>query len=834
MKHIFPRISIFSFFLLLCSIQFTVAQAPKRYSASEIQLALKKLNVLGSALYMAAHPDDENQQLITYMANERLMRSAYLSLTRGDGGQNLVGPEIREQLGVIRTQELLEARRLDGGQQFFTRANDFGYSKTADETLKIWDKEQVFSDVVWVVRNFRPDVIITRFPPNKLAGHGHHTSSAMLAIEAYQKAGDPKVFPEQLKYVEPWQPKRVMWNSHPFFFRPGRTEEKFDSAAYLMMDLNQYNQLLGKSYSEIAAQSRSNHKSQGFGATGTRGEVLEFFSFLTGSEVKEDLLEGIDLSWGRVKGGENIQVLVRDAYGQFDPENPSGTVPALLDIRQLVDKLEDQFWRKEKLRELDELLVACTGLYMEAVASESSATPGAALDLSVEVVNRSPIDIKLLDVRYLSVNKDTVMNHQLLENKKLAYKTPIELPGTLEISQPYWLKKPSRLGMYQVNDQRLIGLPENDPAFQVTYRLHIVGHELSYTRPVVYKRNDPVNGETYKPFVITPPVYVSISGGVHIFASGESKNIEVIVKSGKADTEGKVRLQVPKGWNVSPGNASFALSLKGDETTINFKVSPRTDASVGEISATVTIGDEVYYQSLVSIEYDHIRSQTLFPEAKAKVVKLDIRKEGQNIGYVMGAGDDIPNSLEQIGYMVTLLQDGDFQPEKLQKFDAIILGIRAYNTVDRLKYHQPKLIDYVENGGTLIVQYNTNFRLVTENIAPYELKISRDRVSVEEAQVRILKPDHVVMNKPNKITEADFDEWVQERGLYFPNEWDNDNFVPILSSNDPGEEPKDGGLLVAKYGKGYYIYTGYSWFRELPAGVPGAYRVFTNMISIGK
>ncbi|MCZ6694486.1 MAG: LmbE family protein, partial [Bacteroidetes bacterium] len=358
-------------------------------------------------------------------------------------------------------------------------------------------------------------------------------------------------------------------------------------------------------------------------------------------------------------------------------------------------------------------------------------------------------------------------------------------------------------------------------------------HELSYTRPVVYKRNDPVNGETYKPFVITPPVYVSISGGVHIFANGEPKNIEVIVKSGKADIKGKVRLQVPKSWNVSPGNASYALSLKGDETTIIFKVSPPTDASVGEISATATIGDEVYYQSLVSIEYDHIRTQTLFPEAKAKVVKLNIRKEGEEIGYVMGAGDDMPNSLEQIGYKVTLLQDGDFQPEKLQGFDAIILGIRAYNTVDRLKYHQPKLIEYVKNGGTLIVQYNTNFRLVTEEIAPYELKISRDRVSVEEAEVRILKPDHVVMNKPNKITEADFDEWVQERGLYFPNEWDEDNFVPILSSNDPGEEPKDGGLLVAKYGKGYYIYTGYSWFRELPAGVPGAYRIFTNMISIG-
>ncbi|MCZ6899615.1 MAG: PIG-L family deacetylase, partial [Bacteroidetes bacterium] len=442
MKIFKPQTILYSFFTLLLTLATVYAQAPKRYSASDIQLALKKLNVLGSALYMAAHPDDENQRLITYMANERLMRSAYLSLTRGDGGQNLVGPEIREQLGVIRTQELLEARRLDGGQQFFTRANDFGYSKTADETLKIWDKEQVFSDVVWVVRNFRPDIIITRFPPNKLAGHGHHTSSAMLAIEAYQKAGDPNVFPEQLRYVEPWQPKRVMWNSHPFFFRPGRTEEKFDSAAYLIMDLNQYNQLLGKSYSEIAALSRSNHKTQGFGATGRRGEVPEFFGFLIGSQVKEDLLEGIDFSWGRIKGGENIQTLVKDAYDQFDPENPSGTVPALLDIRQMVDKLEDKFWRKEKLKELDELLIACTGLYMEAVASEFSATPGAALDLSIEVVNRSPIDIKLIDVSYLAVNKDTLMNHQLLENKKLAYKTPIELPGTLEISQPYWLKEP--------------------------------------------------------------------------------------------------------------------------------------------------------------------------------------------------------------------------------------------------------------------------------------------------------------------------------------------------------------------------------------------------------
>ncbi len=824
------RLSIYIFLAIFVPLA-VLGQKPKQMHPGEIKQGLKKLNVFGSMLYLAAHPDDENTGLIAYFANEELFNASYLSCTRGDGGQNLVGPEIRELLGIIRTQELLAARRTDGGQQFFTRANDFGYSKTADETLQIWDRDQVLSDIVWTIRKLKPDVIITRFPPDARAGHGHHTSSAVLGIEAFEIANDKSKFPEQLKYVEPWQPKRIVFNTHPFFF--SRNGQPFDSTRYVAMETGNFNPLLGKSYGEMSAHSRTNHKSQGFGSTGTRESHKEWMKLLAGEEFKENVFEDINTTSTRVIGGDEYSNHVESAYLNFDAEQPWIILQDLVAAKKALAKINDNHWRTIKEKEITNLIRAVSGLYMEVKASDYSYTPGDSISLSVEVVNRSSAEITLSSLNFGNLGGKTELKQQLKDNNPFLFDKKTVLSANQPYSQPYWLVGNSSLGMYRVDDQLKRGLPENEPALNVEATVLIDGQYFDYELPIIYKRNDPVGGEQYRPLEIGPPVTLNIEEKVYVFAGNEAREVVVKIKSNKNDLMGSVSLDLPKGWKSSPAKIDFSMDLKGAEQNISFQVWPPSKQSSADIRAVAEVGGSNYNKSLVSIQYDHIPTQTLYPTSFARLVKLDIDRRGQNIGYLAGAGDEIPASLEQIGYRVWELNDEEIADEKLAGFDAIILGVRAYNTVDRLKFYQPKLMKYVENGGTMIVQYNTSRRMVTDEISPYPMTVGRDRVSVEEAEIRVLKPDHEVLNFPNKITQADFDNWVQERGLYFPSEWD-DKFDAILSSNDPGEDPKDGGLLVAKFGKGYYIYSGYSWFRQLPAGVPGAYRIFTNMISIGK
>lgn len=819
-------------FLILLSLTipfFNQAQQPKKPNAAEIQLMLQKLNVLGSVLYVAAHPDDENTRVIAFMANEKKFNTAYLSATRGDGGQNLIGSEIRELLGLIRTQELLAARRTDGGHQYFSRANDFGYSKNPEETFEIWDKEQVLADFVRVYRKHKPDIIITRFPGTGLGGHGHHTASAILAKEAFELAADKKSYPASAEKYGVWQPKRLLFNTHPFFYR--RAGIEMDTASLMTLDLGAYNPLLGKSYPEIASLSRSMHKSQGFGSTGSRGTQIEYFDHTAGDK-SSDMFDGIDTSWRRVKGGEKVGYHVGNAIMHFDPTNPSIIVPDLVQAYNELEKVKDAYWKNLKQQEIKDLIKACTGLYMEVKADQFAYTPGDSMSLSVESINRSNVDMKLASIQLGNLQSFNV-NQQLFNNRPFNMDRKYLLNPDAIYSDPYWLREEGSLGMYTVVDQNLISTPENAPALSWIATIEIDGTSLAYELPVIYKENSPVDGETYRPLEITPPVFLNISEKVYVFGNGASKKVDVQVLAGKSGLQGDVSLNIPEGWKVEPESYAFDLSDKGAEATFTFELFPPSTASSGEVSAVADVGGEIYNKSLVRIEYDHIPVQALFPVSKAKVVKVELEKRGTNVGYIVGSGDEIPASLEQVGYQVTELSNGDITANKMEKYDAVILGIRAYNTNDRLKFYQEELMEYVKNGGTMIVQYNTAHALVTKDLGPYPLQLSRDRVTVEGAEVRVLKPDHRVLNFPNKITASDFEGWVQERGLYFPNEW-NEQYEAILSSNDPGEDPRDGGLLVAKYGKGYYIYSGYSWFRELPAGVPGAYRIFTNMISIGK
>ena len=825
-------------------------QTPEKLSAGEIQLALKKLNVVGSALYLAAHPDDENQMVIGYLSQELLMNTGYLALTRGDGGQNLVGPEIRELLGVMRTEELIQARKVDGSHQFFTRAIDFGYSKTTDETLSLWNKDKILSDVVWVIRKFRPDVIITRFPPDDRAGHGHHSTSAVLAAEAFNLAGDSNSYPQQLQYVKPWQPTRLMLNDTEWFTKDIAAESKKNDSI-LSVNVGQYNPLLGKSVNEIAAESRSKHQSQGFGSTGSRGQNMEYFRLVKGSMPKKSLFDDIDTTWNRVEGGEAFGQLVQQAYENFQPENPSAIVPMLMQASEALKDIKDDYWQRVKREELNHVIAACMGLYLETRTGtnvlgrrrggeetvpgieEYAAAPGDTITLNVEVINRSDVAVKLNKVTFTSIARDTTVNLTLPDNVDSMVQLKAVIPQDIEYSGPYWLKKPNDGFTFTVDDQQLIGLDETQPVIEAHYAMTVDGKPIEFVNPLIYKSNDPRSGETYQPFVITPPVFVNIPEKVTVYASEDAKPLTVQVQAGTANVRGKLSLDMPDGWQSDPKSYDYDLPMKGQDASFSFALTPPKGQSTGQVTAVATLDGKTYDQSLVVIDYPHIPTQTLFPKAEARLVKLNIEKRGNTIGYIMGAGDEVPEALKQIGYKVILLQSNDLRPAYLEKMDAIMVGIRAYNTQEWLRYKNSALLQYVNNGGTLIVQYNTNHSLVTKNFAPYPLELSKDRVTDETSTVKLLKPSQPLLNTPNKITKDDFKGWVQERGLYFPNKWD-DHYQPVLAMHDKGEKPLKGSLLIAPYGKGYYIYTGLSLFRELPAGVPGAFRLLTNMLSVGK
>ena len=805
------------------------AQRPKTYHPGEVRQMLKKLNVLGTVLYVAAHPDDENTSMIAYFANEGLYRTAYLSATRGDGGQNLIGPEIREGLGIIRTQELLAARRTDGGQQFFSRANDFGYSKNSDETLNIWTKEEVLSDFVRVFRKFRPDIVVTRFTPT-LGGHGHHLTSAILAQEAFKMAGDPNAFPEQLDELEPWQPSKIFWNTSVWFYR-GRGIE-FDPSDKVPIDVGTYNPNLGQSYTEISALSRSMHKSQGFGSTGRRGKNPEYLVQWEGEQTP-DAFGSIDATWSRVEGSAEVAEYLQMAIDNYNPEDIEETMMALIRARKALTRLPDQFWKDIKLKEIDQTIAAINGMYFEVVADDYAYVPGDSIRLELEAISRIGSQFSLKEVRLKPWDHVQDFNVGLNANQRFNHDMRLQIPTDMPLTQPYWLREPSTLGMYTVSDESMIGLPENPAPMTAEFLVGMEDQYLEFEVPVVFKRNDPVDGETYRPIAVTPPVMVNAESEVLVFSNDEGRAIEVKVTSGQANITGNVALDLPKGWGSTPLSHDFEMKVKGEEQLFVFTIKPPKKASVDFVSAKATLSDGTSWTKGINvIEYDHIPTQTTFPNSNIKLVKLDLQKYGDRIGYIEGAGDVVAQNLRQVGYEVDILQKEDINLNNLEQYDAVILGVRAFNTVNWLNYKNEDLFQYVENGGTMIVQYNTNRRMVTQQVAPFDLKLSRDRVTVEEAEVRMLAPDHPVLNAPNKITAKDFDGWVQERGLYFPNQW-SDEFTPILSANDPGESPKDGGLLVAPYGKGHYIYSGYSWFRELPAGVPGAYRLFVNMLSIG-
>ncbi len=815
--------------LLVFSFTSGRAQQPQFYSAAEIHLMLQKMLVLGSVLHVGAHPDDENNTLIAYLAKGRLVRTAFLSATRGDGGQNHIGDEKGDLMGILRTQELLAARRIDGGEQFFTRAIDFGYSLSPDETLRTWDRDKVRADFVWIVRTFKPDVIIARFPTTGEGGHGHHTASAILADEAFNAAADASEYPEQLQHTKTWQPKRLFWNAWPQIVerRSGNVEDLIE------LDIGAFNPVLGKSYNEIAGEARSMHKCQGMGTPRRRGESINYFQLLAGAPAKDDLFDDLDFSWKRVAGGETVEKLLKNALQDFEYQNPESVLPTLLEAEAALEKLSsDDHWVVQKRTELKTLIRACAGLWLEATTGSEAETPGESVKLKLSALNRTGKSPVLKKVAIPEFKFEKTFGKALSPNAMLSEEVLLKIPSDHAYSQPYWMVARKGKSMFAVENQKLIGAAENAPIMTAVYTVAFGGREVTFEEPVRYRWRDRIDGDRYQPFVVAPEVTVNFEDKVYIFADDSPQHLRLRLKNGKANAQGMLRIELPSGWRAEPPNAPFSFEQKGGEQTFVVKVSPPPGQSEGVATAIVEIDGKKISHSLFRLDYKHIPSQSFFPPAETKLVRLDLKKGDEKIGYVMGAGDEVPQNLRQLGYEVNLLEDDELEKGDLSVYDVIITGIRAYNTRERLKFTHQNLLDFIEKGGTLIIQYNHYRGLLVDNLGPYKMNLSFDRVTEEDADVAFVDAENRFLNFPNKITQADFENWVQERGMYFSNDYD-ERYETVLSSQDTGKSPHAGGMLYTKYGNGHFIYTGYSWFRQMPAGVPGAFRLFVNLISAG-
>lgn len=814
--------------LAYCQLSIGFSQAPQSWTSSDMYLALRKLNVLGSVLYVAAHPDDENTRLITYFSKDKLYRTGYLSMTRGDGGQNLIGDEQGIELGLIRTQELLAARRIDGGEQFFSRAYDFGYSKNPEETFTKWHKEKILSDVVWVIRKFQPDVIITRFPTTGEGGHGHHTASAILANEAFTAAADPNKFTEQLKNgVQTWQAKRILWNTFNFGTTNTITADQFK------VDVGGYSPLLGKSYGEIAAESRSQHKSQGFGVPASRGESFESFKSTGGTAPVNDLMDDVDLSWKKVAGGAAIEKKVNELITAFDLLHPEKSVEGLVNLYKDISKLPDGYWKNQKLKEVKELIQQCSGLFIDATTTEQFAVQTDSVKINFSFNNRLGTDAILQKIQV--DNFDSSFSQVLVKNRNLNFSKTFYIPASKPLTQPYWLENKMEEGYFNVKNPLQIGQPDVDAAYNVTAEVKIFGENFSFVKPLKYKHTDPVRGELIQPVVVVPSVLVNVDPGTIIKRSKESFPFTVSLKTMKQFKSKDASLLIDA--DITPAYLKQHLSSieKNRVMSDEFKVSDTISYSPRHIYLLNGSEKEIYANSLREIHYDHIPTVTFYRTSEININAVDLKTYGKKIGYIVGAGDRVPDALEQMGYDVTLLTDKELSRNNLQQFDAIISGIRAYNTNEWLNKYYDKLMKYVNEGGNYIVQYNTsNFiSSIKTKIGPYNFDIARTRVTDEKSPINFLKPEHPVLNFPNKITQDDFKGWIQERSIYHASNWDK-NFETILSMGDPGEKTDEGSLIISKYGKGYFTYTGLVFFRELPAGVPGAYRLLANIIALNK
>ncbi len=799
------------FFLILSS--FSIALAQQGNSASLIKLKIDKLGTLGTALYFAAHPDDENTRLIAYLANDRKYRTAYLSLTRGDGGQNLLGTEQGIELGLIRTQELLAARSIDKGEQYFSAAYDFGFSKTHDETFSFWKKEDILREAVYMIRKLQPDVIINRFPPDSRGGHGHHQASAILAKEAYEAAADPNRFPEQLKELKPWKAKRLVWNTANFGGMNNTSDEQ------LKVVLNDYNPLLGYSYGEISAMSRSQHKSQGFGSAANRGKTTEYFDHVAGEKANQDLFDGINTSWERLgEPVKNIETKIQTIQNSFDINHPEKSIKDLVALHAMVKALKPSVYRDRKIKDIEDIILSSAGIVAESIAAKPNYVVNQTFPVNNEIIKRAAdVSVKLISIDGKQLAEALPANEtkKYPSEKKIAHWT-----------QPYWLEKPSPLGKFDIEDSNF-GNPENTDNPHTSFVIEVDGLAISIDKPVEYRFVDPVQGEIYQPISISPALTATISSSQALLQTGDKKTISLTITN-NSDQAQKAELSFKQsdGLNISPKEAALDIPEHGIVVK-TFEISNPKNTASSEIQPLLN-GEPVY--GFKRIAYQHIPDITWFPAINLKVKALEINNPLKKIGYIHGAGDLVPTALENIGIQVDLLNSDLLASTNLKQYDAIIIGIRAYNVSPNANQWLPILLNYAEQGGTVLAQYNVNSRMSTNKFGPYPFEINRERVTEEDAKVTFTDPNDPILNYPNKITDRDFEGWVQERGLYFATNISPEYRTP-LSMADKNEEQNKGSLLVANYGKGKFVYAPLAFFRQLPAGVPGATRLFVNLLA---
>ncbi len=828
---------------LVCLAGGLASTAPVPSSA--ILQELRSFAELGPVLMIAAHPDDENTRLIAYFTRDRGCRIAYLSLTRGDGGQNLLGSEFGEALGAIRTQELLAARRTDGGEQFFTRAVDFGFSKSADETLRIWDRQAVLGDIVRIIRTYQPDVLFVPFAPQSGGGgHGHHVASAILGLEAFRLAGDPQAYPDQLKELKPWQPRRVVAHGGrgPGGPPPAGTASSLPptpgagtpgTGGPIVLDLGGFNALLGESTGEIAARSRSMHRTQGFGSAGNRGTAPSEFRVIAGEPATQDFFDGIDTTWRRVRGGEELARLAKEALESFDARNPAKSVPALLAMRRTLATLPDSAVVAARSRQLDRIVQACLGLFVETTIPQAEVVAGEELKLRHTAIVRTAIPVRWKSVRYPAQGGELAVDADVQNNVPVSRDSAGLLPKDTPLSQPYWLRNEGTLGTYRIDTPALIGRPENPPVVPVQFVLEIDGETLTVDDEPVRLIADPTKGEIRRRLEVIPPVTLRFDRNILLLAPRAGGTVTVEVEATRAKTAGSVRIDAPAAWKLQPERRDFSLSTAGERASFTFEITAPAQPAKARLGIVAEVDGGRFRNGWVDIQYDHIPRVLLQPEARLTAVSLDLATRGRKIGYLPGAGDDVAECLADMGYAVTTLSGADLIAERLREFDAVVVGVRAFNTRTDIAGSLGGLFAYAEAGGTVIEQYSRPGRdLKTGQLAPYSLSLSNERVTEEDAAVTLLVPDHPALNTPNKIIGADFDGWVQERGVYFANQWD-EHFTPILASGDTGGPPLKGGLLIARHGRGWFVYTGLAFFRQLPDGVPGAYRLFANLIALG-
>jgi LmbE family N-acetylglucosaminyl deacetylase len=830
-----------------------------------VGLLLRKLDGEKRVLLIGAHPDDEDTSLLSALSRGMGVETAYLSLTRGEGGQNLLGNELDEGLGLLRTGELMAARSLDGGSQYFTRAFDFGFSKTAEETLRQWPRDSLLADVTWVIRTFRPQVVVSVFSGTPRDGHGQHQVSGILAQAAFAAAGDPSAFPEQLQEgAGLWTPAKLYRRTR--FGPDDMTTE---------VETGRFDPLLGMSHYQLAMESRSQHRSQDMGMPrplGPRTSSLSLVESLVGGANggNDTFFAGVDTALlglaRKLEDGVRQEVEPRlRTYGRaiasaregLDALAPWAVTAhleeALVALRGVRWELgtgagSELGWVVERrIPLLEEAVVRSRGIIVDVRVEDDLLVPGEEVGAVVEVWNGGPEDISDVGaameipsewVARLEEGEEGVM----IPSQGIArWRFLLRIPENAALSRPYFLEGPRDGDLYRwPPDPRLRGLPGAPPS--VYARVHLAGEgaiPLSVRRTAGFKGVDKATGEFVEPLLVVPALSVSLNPTGTVWPIGQSGSRGVTVRvrnEGEAGASGVVEVDLPDGWRAEPEEYSLELEEPGAEGAFSFQVFPPANLIPGEYRMTARVRSSdgaTYREGFTLVDYPHVARSALFSPASTRISVVPVAVEpGIRVGYVMGSGDLGAEALEQMGVAVRMLGPDAVRAGDYQDLDVVVLGIRAYETRPDLAAANEKLLDFARAGGTVIVQYN-KYEYPQGGFAPYPVSISRphDRVSDETVPVRILEPDHPVFNEPNRITDADFQGWAQERGLYFLGEWD-ERYVPMLEMSDPGEAPKRGGLLVAPLGKGLYVYTGLAFFRQFPDGVPGAFRLFANLVSL--